>query len=176
MIGGYLIVLAIVLVILIAIVVFVVQWVRSFVPYQRLTPTYPGIHYYLEEFQPYPVTPTLLVLCLHHVHQLLPQPGTRWSSEAVHDALKDVSLYVRNIPKWPAEPPDTGLVAGFQHGHVLTVGCDLRAFLHECAHRCEELIDGKKDYSHASWQDKGIYAADEVFLAWLNTVLPLNPT
>lgn len=50
---------------------------------------------------------------------------------------------------------------------TMQVGQDLAAMCHELAHLCEMKLEGPTDDSHSSWTDRGIWAADNDYRAWL---------
>lgn len=99
--------------------------------------------------------------------QLVTPPGglIKWPLSTVTKALSNARIYVMDEDKWVDEWGRK--VAGIQAGRNLIVGRNLAAFLHEAAHRCEEVIDRERDMEHSSWVADGIRAADDEFATWL---------
>ena len=148
-----------------------VRFLKSRVPWKKLSTDFPRARYFGKDHEP---NTKLLTLCLHQAIQLLakhsqivagPTGPAKWSPAVVAKALQDARIYVMNEDKWVDEWGRK--VAGIQAGRNLIIGKNLAAFLHECAHRCEEVIDKERDMDHVSWVGDGIRAAEEEFSSWL---------
>lgn len=138
-------------------VYLVVRYLKSRVPWMALPGT-PAL-YYGHNHEP---DTELLTQCLSKTLELLAK-YTKWTYPA--EAFKGLKIYVREFDWWVDE---TGRkVAGTQSGEIIAVGRNLASFLHECAHRCEEVIDRERDMEHATWATDGIRAAETEFHAWL---------
>lgn len=129
----------------------VYRWARLQVRWQ----SYRGLYY------SGPVRPELLVQCLDTTVRLL---STRWSVGAVSTALRGLRVYVHPTPTFAH---DGRQVAGVQFEGGIAIGSDLAAFLHECAHLCEQRLEGRTDYEHTGWASNGIRQAEAAFHAWL---------
>jgi hypothetical protein len=147
-----------------------VKYLKTRVQWKKL-PLYPSASYFGKNHDPNTV---LLVDCLQKSMELLskhsrhggpPNNGINWGFSAVQRALRDVRIYVMDTDAWVDEFDRK--VAGIQAGRNLFVGKDLAAFLHECAHRCEEVIDKERDMEHTGWVGNGIRAAEDEFHLWL---------
>ena len=106
------------------------------------------------------------LLAKHSQYSTPPGGLIKWSLSAVTKALSDARIYVMDEDKWVDEWGRK--VAGIQAGRNLIVGRNLAAFLHECAHRCEEVIDKERDMDHVTWVADGIRAAEDEFAVWLS--------
>jgi len=138
---------------------FAYMLIRFWTPWKRLS-DFPEARYCGRKHEP---DVQLLALCLHQTIQLLGE--TKWGRLRVAEALRDVHLYVMDTDSWVDEFGRK--VAGIQSGQRLFIGRNLAAFLHECAHRCEEVIDRERDMEHATWDADGIRSAESEFDAWL---------
>lgn len=111
----------------------------------------------------------LLVECCKKVQELFQKHCSplqpKWTSSSIEKALHDIRIYVMDEDSWVDEWGRK--VAGIQAGRNLIVGRNLAAFLHEAAHRCEEVIDKERDMEHSTWVADGIRAADDEFATWL---------
>jgi hypothetical protein len=107
----------------------------------------------------------LLALALSKTVELLAM-HTKWPREQVRAALDDVHVYVHVAYDWVDAWGRR--VAGLSEGRYVQVGRDLAALLHECAHRCEEVIDKERDDAHATWVADGIREAESAFALWLS--------
>lgn len=147
-----------------------VRLLKSRVPWKKL-PGYPSASYFGKDHEP---DTALLVECLKKTQLLLSTHcgprQSKWTSEAIVGALRNIRIYVMNEDKWVDEWGRK--VAGIQAGRNIILGRDLAAFLHECAHRCEEVIDRERDMAHATWEGDGIRAAVDEFSAWLSAQKP----
>jgi hypothetical protein len=108
---------------------------------------------------------TFLASCFKQSIVLLLKHCTAWPPLSVARALRDVDIYVMAQPKWVDAWGRT--IAGAQEGRVLVIGNDFAALLHECAHRCEEIIDNERDMDHVTWAADGIRAAENEYHTWL---------
>lgn len=150
-----------------------VKWLKSRVPWKRL-PQNPALRYYGKDHEP---SASLIYDCWLKTQELFVKHCTpvqpKWTKEAVSKALGNLRVYVMNADKWPEVGTSGTLtgrtIAGWQAAYVIAVGKNLAAFLHECAHRCEEVIDRERDMDHLTWVKDGIRAADDEFSAWLAT-------
>jgi hypothetical protein len=57
-------------------------------------------------------------------------------------------------------------IGGDSFGSHIRVGSDMGALLHEAAHACQTNVDHVVDQVHASWNARGISAADVAYRAW----------
>jgi hypothetical protein len=112
---------------------------------------------------------TLVAACFQQSITLLLKHCTAWPPLSVARALGDVDIYVMDTTKWVDSWGRT--IAGAQEGRVLVIGYDLAALLHECAHRCEEVIDNERDMDHSTWKADGIRAAENEYHAWLKKMV-----
>jgi hypothetical protein len=157
--------------ILTGVTIMVVRLIKSRVPWKKL-PAYPSAAYFGKNHEP---DVALLAECLQTSMALLAKhsqlTNKKWTFPQVEKALRGVCIYVMDVDKWPETnsvgTPTGQTIAGAQIEERLIVGKNLAAFLHECAHRCEEEIDNERDMKHLTWVEDGIRAADEEFSAWL---------
>jgi hypothetical protein len=85
--------------------------------------------------------------------------STVWGAERVVGALGAWNISVLPFETWKNYLGQTVAGETFLDAGYCAVGPSLDALAHELAHVCEDRIEGRTDYSHASWTSRGIYAA-----------------
>lgn len=169
--GTWILVGSMLALILTAFAYMAIRWIRAQTPWEKLSENFPDARYYGKDHKP---DPQLLERCLHQTIQLLIKHSqlavgltgpAKWTAPKVAWALRDVRIYVMDSDKWVDEWGRT--VAGIQADRNIIVGRNLASFLHECAHRCEQVIDNERDLTHATWVADGIRAAEDEFSVWL---------
>lgn len=112
-----------------------------------------------------------LAEALHVVSDALAQHVPEWSAGRIAESISGCRILVASVYQW--QNMSGQWVGGEQDGNIVKVGVNLAALCHEVAHLCEMHIEGSYDYDHAHWARKGIWAADNVYSAWLSASGPL---
>ncbi len=138
------------------------RWLKTRVPWKRLSSSWPDVRYHGVNHEP---NGQLIAMCLVKTIELMGAYMT-WPTAAVRNALGDAHFYIRETDTWVDEW--SRWVAGAQSGHFIHLGRNLAAFFHECAHRCEDVIEGKVDGGHVGWAGNGLRGAEAEFEVWLS--------
>jgi len=88
-----------------------------------------------------------------------------WPLAAMFGAAQNIRVFVSSTNEWVDGYGRK--IGGAQVGDILFVGFDLKSLLHEFAHASEWAIDRTVDDDHSGWTDKGIFRAQEDYIAWL---------
>lgn len=90
---------------------------------------------------------------------------TDFTPETLARTASTLHIIVQRVNEW-GSPAHEGKVAGIASGHVVYIGADFKALLHEVAHVCEYL-EGVIDYDHRTWTKRGINMAQDAYHALL---------
>lgn len=118
--------------------------------------------YFVEGYAP--LDEVFLATALTKVFELL-QKHTRWDRDQLRFVMQYLHVYVKKDNLWVDQWGRR--VCKPSRGHVIAVGYDLRALLHETVHVADRVLDRVEDPKHESWARRGIVLADIDYGTWL---------
>lgn len=146
--------------------IFVVKWRQTHIAWKPL-PSRSGVWYCFESTGSVQKLTEAIDLAVEALAEHSP-----WTRVQIEYAIDDLHIHVKAAEHW-AE--DTGQgpfqTAGLQMDNGVRVGCSFAALCHEIAHRVEQVVDHRIDFTHAGWTANGIFAAIEAYGAALSRTL-----
>lgn len=151
-------------------ILVLVAWklIASRVPWQPL-PGAPAIEF----LAPMDVAPAAVSAAYFKALEIL-AAGSSWGSPFVYAALARIRIIVVAADSWVDAWGRS--IGGQADGYQITINHRMESMLHELAHVVEWHFEQVTDNAHTHWPERGIWACDDSYRAWLSSVAGASPS